>query len=51
MFIAMSTCSFAQSVNSDKTVKDILDIEDDLFYLLASGHKLDINNIFDQNYQ
>ena len=46
-FIAMSACSFAQSINSDKTVKESLDIADDLFYLLASGHKLDINNIFD----
>ena len=47
-FIAMSACSFAQSINSDKTVKESLDIADDLFYLLASGHKLDINNIFDE---
>ena len=46
-FIAMSACSFAQSINSDKTVKESLDIADDLFYLLASGHKLEINNIFD----
>ena len=35
-FIAMSACSFAQSINSDKTVKESLDIADDLFYLLAS---------------
>ena len=47
-FIAMSACSFAQSINSDKTVKESLDIADDLFYLLASGHGLDINNIFDE---
>ena len=47
-FIAMSACSFAQSINSDKTVKESLDIADDLFYLLASGHGLDINNIFDK---
>ena len=47
-FIAMSACSFAQSINSDKTVKESLDIADDLFYLLASGHKLEINNIFDE---
>ena len=46
-FIAMSACSFAQSINSDKTVKESLDIADDLFYLLASGHGLEINNIFD----
>ena len=47
-FIAMSACSFAQSINSDKTVKVSLDTADDLFYLLASGHGLDINNIFDK---
>ncbi len=46
-FIAMSACTFAQSINSDKTVKESLDIADDLFYLLASGHKLDLNDIFD----
>ena len=47
-FIAMSACSFAQSINSDKTVKESLDIADDLFYLLTSGHGLKINNIFDE---
>ena len=47
-FIAMSACSFAQSINSDKTVKESLDIADDFFYLLASGHGLDINDIFDK---
>ena len=47
-FIAMSACAFAQSINSDKTVKESLDISDDLFYLLASGHGLKINNIFDE---
>ena len=47
-FIAMSACSFAQSINSDKSVKESLDIADDLFYLLASGHGLDINDIFDE---
>ena len=46
-FIAMSACVFAQSINSDKTVKESLDIADDLFYLLASGHGLEIHNIFD----
>ena len=46
-FIAMSACTFAQSINSDKTVKESLNIADDLFYLLASGHKLDLNDIFD----
>ena len=47
-FIAMSACSFAQSINSDKSVKESLNIADDLFYLLASAHGLDINNIFDE---
>ena len=47
-FIAMSACSFAQSINSGKNVKESLDIADDLFYLLTSGHGLKINNIFDE---
>ena len=47
-FIAMSACTFAQSINSGKNVKESLDIADDLLYLLASGHGLDINNIFDE---
>ena len=47
-FIAMSACTFAQSINSDKTVKESLDIADDLFYLLASGNGLDPNDIFDE---
>jgi len=47
-FIAMSACSFAQSINSDKSVKESLSIADDLFYLLASGHGLDIKDIFDK---
>jgi len=47
-FVAMSACSFAQSINSDKSVKDSLDIADDLFYLLTTGNKLDPNNIFDE---
>ena len=47
-FIAMSACSFAQSINSGKNVKESLDIADDLFYLLVKGNKLDPNNIFDE---
>ena len=47
-FIAMSACSFAQSINSGKNVKGALNIADDLIYLLASGHGLKINNIFDE---
>ena len=47
-FIAMSACSFAQSINSGKNVKESLDIADDLFYLLTTGNKLNPNNIFDE---
>ena len=47
-FIAMSACSFSQSINSGKNVKESLDIADDLFYLLTTGNKLDPNNIFDE---
>ena len=43
----MSACSFAQSINSGKNIKESLNIADDLLYLLATGHELDINNIFD----
>ena len=47
-FIAMSACTFVQSINSDKTGKESLDIADDLFYLLATGNGLDPNDIFDE---
>ncbi len=47
-FIAMSACSFAQSINSGKNVKESLDIADDLFYLLTTGNKLNPNDIFDK---
>ena len=46
-FIAMSACTFAQSINSGKNVKESLNIADDLLYLLAKGHELNINDIFD----
>ena len=46
--IAISACTFAQSINSDKNVKESLDIADDLFYLLATGNGLDPNDIFDK---
>lgn len=47
-FIAMSACTFAYGIaKSDKTVKESLDIADDLFVLLAKGNGLDPNNIFD----
>ena len=47
-FIAMSACTFLQSINSDKNVKESLDIADDLFYLLTTGNGLDPNDIFDE---
>ena len=47
-FIAMCASTFAQSIIIDKTVKESLDIADDLFYLLTTGHGLKINNIFDE---
>tara|TARA_Y100001978_G_scaffold199059_1_gene212636 strand:+ start:70 stop:588 length:519 start_codon:yes stop_codon:yes gene_type:complete len=48
-FIAMSACTFAYGIaKSDKTVKESLDIADDLFYLLTKGNGLDPNNIFDE---
>ena len=46
--IAMSACTFAQSINSDKNVKESLDIADDLFYLLATGNGLNPNDLFDE---
>ena len=46
-FIAMSACTFAHSINSDKSVKESLDIADDLFMLLAKGNRLNPNNMFD----
>ena len=48
-FIAMSACTFAYGIaESDKTVKESLDIADDLFFLLTKGNGLDPNNIFDE---
>ena len=47
-FIAMSACTFAYGIaKSDKTVKESLDIADDLFVLLMRGNGLNPNNIFD----
>ena len=44
----MSACTFAYGIaKSDKTVKESLDIADDLFVLLAKGNGLNPNNIFD----
>ena len=44
----MSACTFAYGIaKSDKTVKESLDIADDLFVLLMRGNGLNPNDIFD----
>jgi len=46
--IAMSACTFAYGVaKSDKTVKESLDIADDLFVLLMRSNGLNPKDIFD----
>ena len=48
-FIAVSACTFAYGIaKSDKTVKESLDIADDLFVLLMSGNGLNPNDMFDE---
>ena len=47
-FIAVSACSFSYGIaKSDKTVKESLNIADDLFVLLMRGNGLNPNDIFD----
>ena len=47
-FIAVSACTFAYGIaKSDKTVKESLDIADDLFVLLMRGNRLNPNDMFD----
>ena len=47
-FIALSACTFAYGIaKSDKTVKESLDIADDLFVLLMRGNGLNPNVMFD----
>ena len=47
-FIAVSACTFAYGIaKSNKTVKESLDIADDLFVLLMRGNGLNPNDIFD----
>ena len=47
-FIALSACTFAYGIaKSDKTVKESLDIADDLFVLLMRGNGLNPNDMFD----
>ena len=48
-FIAMSACTFAYGIaKSDKTIKESLDIADDLFVLLMRGNGLNPNDMFDE---
>ena len=48
-FIAVSACTFSYGIaKSDKTVKESLDIADDLFVLLMRGNGLNPNDMFDQ---
>ena len=48
-FIAVSACTFAYGIaKSDKTVKESLDIADDLFVLLMRGNGLNPNDMFDE---
>ena len=47
-FIAVSACTFAYGIaKSEKTVKESIDIADDLFVLLMRGNGLNPNDIFD----
>ena len=47
-FIAVSACTFAYGIaKSDKTVKESLDIADELFVLLMKGNGLNPNSMFD----
>ena len=48
-FIAVSACTFSYGIaKSDKTVKESLDISDNLFLLLTKGNNLDSNGMFDE---
>ena len=48
-FIAMSACTFAYGIaKREKTVKESLDIADDLFVLLMRGNGLNSNDMFDE---
>ena len=47
-FIAVSACTFSYGIaKSDKTVKESIDIADDLFVLLMRGNGLNPNSMFD----
>jgi len=47
-FIAVRSCSFSDGIaRSEKTVKESIDIADDLFVLLMRGNGLNHNSMFD----
>ena len=47
-FIAVSACTFSYGIaRSEKTVKESIDIADDLFVLLMRGNGLNPNSMFD----
>ena len=47
-FISLAACSFSYGIaHSEKTIKESLDIADDLFLLLAKGNRLDPKEMFD----
>ena len=47
-FIAVSACTFSYGIaKSEKTVKESIDIADDLFVLLMRGNGLNPNSMFD----
>ena len=49
-FISLAACSFSYGIaHSEKTVKESLDIADDLFLLLVKGNRLEPRNLFDEN--
>ena len=49
-FIAVSACIFSYGIaKSEKTVKESIDIADDLFLLLVKGNRLEPRNLFDEN--
>ncbi len=49
-FISLAACTFSYGIaHSEKTVKESIDIADDLFVLLAKGNGLRPRNMFDQN--
>ena len=49
-FISLAACTFSYGIaHSEKTVKESLDIADDLFLLLVKGNRLEPRNLFDEN--